>query len=232
MKILSVLFAIVVGVILPVGAGIWLSAKKKGYIKPVLLGAATFLVFQIVTRIPLLQAVLPGMLWYTIFSATQPFLHALFLGATAALFEEGGRWLVMTVFMKNRNRLTDGVAFGVGHGGIEAIYILGIAAVWLLFDRTQPYEPVNLLWGSLERVSTMVVHIAWSVMVFKSVALKKPVWLLLAFLLHTAIDTTVVLLPRAGASSLLIEAVILVFALLMLTYIIIEYKKNKGGEFQ
>jgi uncharacterized membrane protein YhfC len=222
MELASILTAILAGVVLPVGTGIWLSMKKKGYIKPVLLGAATFFVFQIVIRLPLLQAVLPGMLWYTVFSTTQPFLYALFLGATAALFEEGGRWIIMTLFIKNKNRTTDGIAFGVGHGGIEAVYILGIASVWLLLDRTQFFEPENMLWGSLERVSTMVVHIAWSVMVLKSVVLKKPAWLLLAFLLHTAIDTTVVLLPRAGASTLVIEAVILVFALLMLAYIIIE----------
>ena len=232
MKLISVLSAILIGIVLPVGAGIWLSAKKKGYLKPVLLGAATFFVFQIITRVPLLQLVLPKMLWYTILAQTQPVLLALFAGATAALFEEGGRWIVMSLLMKNRHRLNDGLAFGVGHGGIEAVYILGITAVYLLLDQTQPFAAANLLWGSFERICTMVVHIAWSVMVLKSVVLKKPLWLLLAFLLHTAIDMAAVLMSQAGATALMMETVVGVFALLMLAYILVEYKKYKGAEIQ
>lgn len=232
MKIISTLFAMLVGIILPFGTAIWLSIKKKGYMKPVLLGALTFFVFQIITRVPLLQFVLPDMMWYVILSRTQPVLYALFLGGTAALFEEGGRWIIMTLLMKNKHRINDGLAFGVGHGGIEAVYVLGITAVALLFDQEQTFAPSGLLWGSFERICTMIVHIAWSVMVLKSATLKKPLWLLLAFALHTVIDTAVVLMAQAGASALAIEAVIFVFALIMLAYILVEYKKRKGGEIQ
>jgi uncharacterized membrane protein YhfC len=226
LKLISILTGILAGIVLPVGAAIGLSVKRKGYMKPVLLGALTFFVFQIVTRIPLLQLVVAQTLWFRIFAQTQPVLYALFLGGTAALFEEGGRWIVMTLFMKNKNRLNDGIAFGVGHGGIEAVYILGIGAVALLLDQTQPFMPADLLWGSLERVCTMVIHIAWSVMVLKSVVLKKPLWLLLAFVLHTAIDMVAVLMPQAGASVYAIEAVICIFALALLAYILFEHKKD------
>ena len=231
MKLISILCALLIGIVLPLGAGIWLSAKRKGYMKPVLLGAATFCVFQILTRLPLLAA-LRKTIWFTIFAQTQPLLLALFAGATAALFEEGGRWLVMTLVMKNRHRTSDGLAFGVGHGGIEAVYVLGIGAVVLLLDQTQPFTPVNLLWGSFERVCTMVLHIAWSVMVLKSVAHKKPVWLLLAFIIHTAVDTAAVLMAQAGASALVIETVVGVIALAHLAYILVESGKNKGAEIK
>ncbi|NLA87609.1 MAG: YhfC family intramembrane metalloprotease [Clostridiales bacterium] len=230
MELPGITAAILAGVILPIGAGIWLSAKKKGYLKPVLLGAATFCVFQILTRIPLLQVILPDMLWYIIFSQTQPILYALFLAVTAALFEEGGRWLVMTLLMKNRRRTSDGIAFGVGHGGIEAFYFLGIGAVLLLLDPAQSFIPSNLLWGSFERICTIILHIAWSVMVLKSVAEKKPMWLLLAFLLHTVIDMAAVFMQQEGASVPMMEAVIGVFALMHLVYILAEYKKVKGAE--
>jgi uncharacterized membrane protein YhfC len=82
----------------------------------------------------------------------------------------------------------------------------------------------------------MVVHIAWSVMVLKSVAHKKPFWLLLAFVLHTVIDTADVLMVQAGASALVIEGVVFVFSLALLVYILFEYhlehKRNKGVEIQ
>jgi len=231
MKLVSILCALLVGIVLPVGAGIWLSVSKKGYMKPVLLGAATFAVFQIFTRIPLL-AVLQKTIWFMIFAQTQPLLLALISGASAALFEEGGRWLVMTLFMKNKRRLNDGLAFGFGHGGIEAVYVLGIGAVVLLLDQTLPFTPANFLWGSFERVCTMILHIAWSVMVLKSVALKKPLWLLLAFILHTVIDMAAVLMSQAGASALVMEAVVGVFALAHLAYIIVAFKKYKGAEIR
>ena len=44
MKLISILCASLIGIVLPIGVGIWLSAKRKGYMKPVLLGAATFCV--------------------------------------------------------------------------------------------------------------------------------------------------------------------------------------------
>ncbi len=229
MQTISILIAILAGIVLPVGAGLWLGARKKGYLKPVLLGAATFCVFQLLTRIPLL-AILQKTLWFTVFSQTRPVLLALFAGASAALFEEGGRWLVMTLFMKNRRRTSDGIAFGVGHGGIEAVYFLGIGAVMLLLNPAQSFMPSNLLWGSFERLCTMVLHIAWSVMVLKSVTEKKPMWLLLAFLLHTVVDTAAVLMSQAGASVPIIEAVIGVFALFHLAYILAEYKIYKGAK--
>lgn len=232
MALFSSLFTIFAALILPVGAAIWLSARKKGYLKPVLLGALTFFVFQIITRIPLLQLVLPDMIWYTIFSTTQPVLYALFLGATAALFEEGGRWLVMRLFMKNRHRLNDGIAFGIGHGGIEAILLVGINAVVLLILNDHSTTPLQMFAGGFERIFTLIIHIALSVMVLKSVVLKKPLWLLLAFVLHTVIDMAAVLLVGAGAALLVIEAVVCVFSLLLLGYTVIEYKKYKGAEIQ
>jgi uncharacterized membrane protein YhfC len=237
MQYTSVYFTILAALVLPIWAGIWLSAKKKGYTKPVLLGVVTFCVFQIFTRIPILQHVLPDMMWFVIFSRTQPVLYALFLGGSAALFEEGGRYIVMRLFMKNKSRLGDsvvfdGIAFGVGHGGIEAILLVGIP-VFVSFISENPLpEPLLMFAGGFERVCTMVVHVAWSVMVLKSVILKKLLWLLLAFLLHTAIDMAVVWMPLAGTSTLATEAVLFVFSLMMLGYILIEYKRLKGAEIQ
>lgn len=231
MDIVSKLFAIFAALLLPIGAGVWLAVKKKGYLKPVLLGALTFFVFQIITRIPLLQ-ILGDTVWFTIFSTTQPVLYVLFLGGTAALFEEGGRWIVMRLFMKNRHRLNDGIAFGVGHGGIEAVLLVGINAVVFLILNDPSTSPLQTFAGGFERLCTLVIHIAFSVMVLKSVVLKKPLWLLLAFVLHTALDMGYVLLKAAGVSDLALEAVIFVFALLLLGYVFLEHKKYKGAEIQ
>ena len=54
--------------------------------RPLLCGVLTFLVFQVLTRIPLLSYVLPGMAWYVKLPYQSVWLYALFLGGTAALF--------------------------------------------------------------------------------------------------------------------------------------------------
>ena len=230
MDFIMTLFTIFISIILPVGAGILLSVKKKGYLKPVLLGAATFTVVQFLTRVQALN--LLGMTaWYNMFAMSQPVLFALFLGATAALFEEGGRWLTMTLFMKKKHRVSDGIAFGVGHGGIEAILFVGIGmTVGLLSGNPAPSSDAFIT--GIERLMTMVIHISWSVMVLKSVVLKKPSWLILAFVLHTAVDMGAVLLGQAGIAPLWIEGFVFVFAAAMLIYTIAEFRKYKGGQIQ
>ena len=45
--------------------------------------------------------------------------YALFLGFTAGLFEEVGRYLAFTTILKKRLDWKNAVAFGIGHGGIE-----------------------------------------------------------------------------------------------------------------
>ncbi len=225
MELLSGLFTVFASVIVPLAAGVWLALRRKGYIKPVLLGAATFLVFQICTRVQLLNY-LNTRAWYSMFSFSQPALFALFLGATAALFEEGGRWLVMTLFMKDKKRISDGIAFGVGHGGIEAVVFvgIGITAALIIGEETPAFE--TFLAG-VERLLTMVLHVAWSVMVLRSVTEKKPVWLLVAFILHTVVDMGAVMLAQSGVSPLWIEAALLPVALAHLIYTVAAYRKFK-----
>lgn len=232
MELFSSLFSVFAALALPIGAAIWLAVKKKGYLKPILLGVLTFFVFQVATRIPLLQIGLYKSVWFSLFSMTQPVLYALFLGATAALFEEGGRWIIMTVLMKNKNRLNDGIAFGVGHGGFEAVLLVGINALALLIVNGPSTMPWLTFAGGMERVFAMIIQIALSVMVLKSVVLKRPLWLLLAFVLHTFIDTGAVIMQYAGVSVLLIEAAIGVSAVALLLFVVFEHKKNNGGEIQ
>lgn len=46
------------------------------------------------------------------------------LSLTAGPFEETGRLLIMSHLLR-RPRFADGVAFGLGHGGLEAAALVG-----------------------------------------------------------------------------------------------------------
>lgn len=225
MSIASCIFTVLIALVLPVAAAIILSLKRKGYLKPILLGVLTFVLFQALLRIPLLQLVFAQMPWYIVMTAAQPMLAALFLGSTAALVENGGRYLIMKLFMKNRTRIGDGIAFGIGHGGIEAILLVGINVLIQLLTGGSADSLSTLLAGT-ERLCTIIVQIGFSVMVLNSVCRKKIGWLILAFVLHMVIDTAVAAQSSMGIPIAVIEAEIGVFALSMLVFIIYEWKQQ------
>ncbi len=227
---LSSLFTFVAAFVLPVGAAVWLAMKNEGYLKPVLLGVLTFSLFQGI-RLTLNALVLEPMPSMTLLYMSNPFAYYLLYGATAGLFEEGGRWIVMSLFMKDRRRYNDGIAFGIGHGGIEAILYAGLGALIVLFTNDPRTLAGEMFAGGVERIFAMTAQIAFSVMVFKAVAFKKPLWLLLAFVLHTVLDAGLVITVY-GASTFLIEAYVGVFALIMLGFLIYQHKKFKGVDPQ
>ena len=44
----------------------------------------------------------------------------------AALFEETGRYIAFRIFLKNHTERETAVSYGLGHGGIECIIVLGL----------------------------------------------------------------------------------------------------------
>lgn len=97
------------------------------------LGAAGFGILQLDVRIPLLNKVstLPA---FTQWASEHYLLYFFALAFTAGLFEVVGRYVVAKIicFMKKkRNELSYdiGVAAGIGHGGIEAMLLVGMTYI-------------------------------------------------------------------------------------------------------
>jgi uncharacterized membrane protein YhfC len=94
---------------------------------PLLVGALAFFIAQIIIRLPIIQGLLPTFGWYQQFMQMQwPYL--IFLSFTAALVEEPARYIAFKI-MKTRRAYPDGLAYGIGHGGIEAILIVGLSYI-------------------------------------------------------------------------------------------------------
>ena len=227
MDILSCIFVIICSIILPIVITVIFCVRKKETWKPILFGALTFTVFQVFMRVPLIQFALKDEAWYILMSSAQPTLYALFLGGTAALFEEGGRFVVMSLFLKKQRSNLDGIAFGVGHGGIEAMFVVGLNAIAMLLMSTFSATPSFMFAGGVERLSTMLIQIALSVMVMKTVRERNYLWLVLAFVIHALIDFGAVMLSE-NLSVWTIEAVIFCFALISAWFVFSEYKKTAG----
>lgn len=214
----ALLITLALTLVLPFVAALVLARRDKGYVIPFLLGVATFFVTQYLLRMPLLRLLLKESLSFLLFSRTRPVWYVLFLALTAAFFEEGGRYLVMRFLLKRRT-FFDGVAFGLGHGGLESILLIGVPALALL-SSPEEISGAMALMSAAERVCAMVIHAAFSVMVLQSAESRNIGGLLLAFALHTALNFVSLLLQALGYPLYLTELYILGFMFFMLGYLL------------
>lgn len=212
---------------MPLAAGI-IAGIRLGSPKAPLCGALCFFVFQLATRIPLLSYLGAWSAPWMVFQRESPVLYILVLALSAGLFEELGRYVIMRGLMKGAG-FADSVAFGIGHGGLEALALVGLSFMLSLVSAGTVYAAgieTILLWSGFERVFAMLAQIGFSVMVWRSLQLKKPLYLLLAIFLHAALDFTAPLLMTLGSPVCLTESVIAAFALLLLRYAFFIWKKD------
>ena len=99
--------------------------RKQGIVSAWIIGALGFFIPQMLIRLPILTLLSPQLAKFVVFS---PLLYALTLAVTAGLFELAGRILAARV-MGNRLTPKRALAAGLGHGGIEAMVIIGISYI-------------------------------------------------------------------------------------------------------
>ncbi|WP_292520865.1 YhfC family glutamic-type intramembrane protease [Methanoculleus sp.] len=246
-------FAIValLEIIVPLALGYWIVKRFGLSWRVFILGALFFIVVQIVhaplvivTQTPLYLAVLP-------FGTTAAVAAlAVYLGLMAGLFEEIGRYLVYRYLFRRQDiALTreNGLLFGAGWGGVESMIVALIVLAGMLsyivitsdggvlplpddpavqaeVEAVRALTPLDILPGLAERMMTITLHIAWSLMVLAAVIYGKKVLLALAILWHAAVDAAAVYLVQMQGIWVT-EAVIFVFALAALAYILWEWRR-------
>lgn len=178
-----------------------LRGKKKGAGKAFLLGGIAFVVSQLLVRLPILQGILPYQTWFVILQM-DPWAYGLFLGATAGLAEETARWIAIRFFLKKERDMEHGLAFGLGHGGVEAMIITGVnlaAGLVMVIEGKGALFPADggtVLVAGMERLYAMAFHVGASLLVMHGVRRKKAlIWVVCAIALHTIMDAAIVILP-------------------------------------
>ena len=218
-------FALLATVALPLLASLFMVTRYKKT-KPLLLGAACFVVFQMLIRIPILQFVLPKWTEFIHFQLSQPFLYLVFLSVTAGLFEEIGRYITIHLFLK-KIPLTGAIAFGVGHGGIEALLLVGVNMVAIGVMGAMAIDTTTspqFFMAGIERIFAMVVHVCLSIMVWRSLKEEKKSFLITAIILHTLLNLMAGYQAQLGLNPLLIEGSIGLFTGVLLLFTIISVK--------
>lgn len=199
--------------------------KYKASWKAFVLGIAVFTVFQLLTRIQILDA-LQYNAAFVLFTQTNTLLYIILLAFSAGVFEETGRLVGMRFFMQKDLTWKNGITFGLGHAGVEAFVIAGLPYVavlksLLLGEATYANANGALLVGGVERLLTIAIHIGMTMLVLYSIKRRQVRWFIFALLFHTAVDSGAVLL--AGGGAWIVEGFVAIFAALGIV-IMIKFK--------
>lgn len=248
LTLIACFVSLFVSLLLPVIVISVLSFKNRGgkVISAWMLGAAGFVVTQLLIRIPILAA-LQNQPWFTAFSQNHGFLYAFSLAFTAGLFELAGRFAVAKILSKNLT-YTRSLAAGLGHGGIEAMILVGItylnnilyifmirsgtfdavvneavaagvdvSALLLLKDQLVSSSPALFFLGGFERILAMTGHAAMSMIVCYSFHTGKPLQgALICLGIHTLMDLTAGINMLSGTVLSQTAAYVIIYAILTL----------------
>lgn len=125
-SIIGMVVSLIISVGLPIALCIIVWRKTRARISSFFIGAATFIVFALILEqilhtivFKLSGTAISGNVW----------LYALYGGLAAGIFEETGRYLAMKLCMKKNLNKQNAIMYGVGHGGIEAILLVGLTFV-------------------------------------------------------------------------------------------------------
>jgi uncharacterized membrane protein YhfC len=198
------------------GLGLFLTRKFHLGWRLWWIGAATFTlsqVFHIPFNILLSSLINQGVIPLPLMPAQEALALAVIFGLSAGIFENVARYLTYRFWAKDARSWGRGLLLGAGHGGIEAIFI----ALYVLYifiqmaalrnaDLESVVPPGQLalaqqqmeaywsnpwyltLLGAVERLFTLPLHLALSVMVLQVFTRGQIRWLFLAILWHAFVD--------------------------------------------
>ena len=128
-SLLFMLLTAVLGIALPLITAIIWCKKKHEPFTTVLIGAATFLLFAIVIEKPLQALVISLDSPVSQFVNARPVLWGIIVGLFPGVFEETGRFVAFKTVLRKRKQRETGLSHGIGHGGFEALFILGVTYI-------------------------------------------------------------------------------------------------------
>lgn len=182
---------------------------------------------------------------------------AIILGLTAGICEELARFVGYTILKKAR-RAEDGLMLGLGHGGIEAMIIIGVLTaggiaqlfalrgVDLLSLNLGQAQLLNIqkqldtfnqpaiigLLPLLERLMAMTLHSVLSMMVLYAFQQNKRIWVLWAILYHAVVGAIAVVLSANEVNVLLIELMFFISLLPGIIWVIKVFSKQFKANVQ
>ncbi len=212
--------------------------KEKCSVVPAFAGVATFTVAVLVLENIPKYFLFSGANSVSDYILNHAWAYAFTGALLAGIFEECGRFVTFRYFLKNYTARETAVTYGIGHGGMACLILLGVGMISNLSlafminngslavmieqlpqQQADAYELIiaNLaastfslyLWSVWERIFAMLLHISLSVLVFAAVREKSKIYLFpLAILLHAGLDIFAALY-QFGAINLLVTELLI-----------------------
>lgn len=254
-SIVGMVFSFFVAVGVPIALCILMKIKGKAKLSSCFIGVGTFIVFALILEqllhVIVLRAtgtLITGNIW----------LYALYGGLAAGLFEETGRYLAMKFLMKKNLDRQNALMYGVGHGGIEAIIIVGLTEInnivtSFLINSGQAdilfagmdegvtaslsqlwlLPPYQFFMAGIERMTAIALHISLSYFVYKAVEKHRIKFYFLAVALHFLVDGVTVMVSFYISIALVEGVLILVVgAIVFLAYRMYKSDTLDGNDKQ
>lgn len=234
--IIAWVIAIAVMILFPIAMGVWVYRRYRVRWVVFLYGAGIFFVFQMILRIPAMALLGPLLAPALSKSRLLLAIYLVAVGFSAGLFESVGRWVGYRWLFRDPALYTwaHGVAYGIGHGGVESILLVGASSamsliqailltrmapaqlrtlipeamqpqVQALLDKVTTMPWTEPLWAAAERVFTLPFHVAMSLVVLLAFTRRQARWLWAAVLAHGTLDTVVAILAQRRLPTWAIE---------------------------
>jgi len=256
-SILSIIFmgvSAVISIGLPIFLFVVFYKKYNIKILPVILGIAGFIIFALI-----LERSVHLIVFSKFALKEKPLIFIVYGIFMAGIFEETARFISFNILKKKYDGVETGLAYGVGHGGIEAVLIAGLAMinniVFSIIINTgnietitgglqgevleqiynqitvlQTTSPYLFLIGGIERIFAVFIQLSLSIIVFYSVYKNKFRLYLFSILLHAIID-----IPASAMQAGLIKNVYLTELLTLIGAVILliiaKYTHDKFNNF-
>jgi uncharacterized membrane protein YhfC len=243
----SLIVSAVLSVLWPVAIFLICGGRMTLAARNVLVGAAVFLVFSQVLEKALHVYLLKANPATAAWMQTHRLAFALYGCLAAGLFEEVGRYLGMRFLVRPTGNPGTAVAYGIGHGGIEAVLIGAVAAAQLFFFATMlnagrletalapaltsdavarlrtTLEQLSILTvasGAVERLIALLIQIALSLLVWRAVERRHLGILALAVGLHALIDFPAGLVQAGLLPAFFVEILLLIGGAFLLAFLL------------
>lgn len=206
-------------VLLPIILAVYTKIKRRANVLPFFIGAGIFIGFALI-----LEQLFHMLVFKVVGDSlvNNIWIYALYGGLAAGIFEETGRYIAMRFAMKKSLNRANAFMYGIGHGGAEAIIIVGINALSNLMTafmvnnggiealikaapdemQEEMYASISQLWtlpsyefhlAGIERIIAILLQITFSLIIFKAVKTGQKKYILGAIGLHFFVDASMVI---------------------------------------
>jgi uncharacterized membrane protein YhfC len=251
MSLSGMLFQVIWALVVVIGMILYLRRKERITLKPILIGAAIFLLFSQVLE-KLVHVYFLQLNTDTAAILKNTWVFAVYGALAAGIFEELGRYVGFRWWLNKRHGWNDGLSYGVGHGGLEMLLIGvigGVQSLVLAFlynsgvlqqtlGSQMPAETFDAMiqsltgtpfhffvLGAFERIPALLIQLALSIVVLHGVREGRFRYVVYAIGLHALVDLFPALYQTKILSIYMVEAILLLVGVGAFLYL--RYAKKK-----